>query len=104
MYAALLPFAGTDATPTLTSPKSHQILGDLYLEHWDLIEGKITDDHINKEITTGELAQHAEDWTAWVSVDGYVYNITGKPTVDSLPPPFTPPQNLRTSVVIPLFF
>ncbi|KAI4868876.1 hypothetical protein F4820DRAFT_408985 [Hypoxylon rubiginosum] len=77
MYAALLPFAGTDATPTLTSPKSHQILGDLYLEHWDLIEGKITDDHINKEITTGELAQHAEDWTAWVSVDGYVYNITG---------------------------
>lgn len=78
MYAHLLRFAGTDATANITHPKSDDILLMLYLEHPELIMGKVTDERPSQELTTGELARHTDPSDAWVSVGEHVYDVTGK--------------------------
>ncbi|KAI1766504.1 hypothetical protein GGR53DRAFT_208511 [Hypoxylon sp. FL1150] len=77
MYKHLLRFAGTDASAKITHPQRNDTLMSLYLEHPELIVGKITDEYINQKLTTGELARHTDPSNAWVSVGKYVYNVTG---------------------------
>jgi cytochrome b involved in lipid metabolism len=83
LYERILKYGGTDPTSLLRDnpdrdPINRDDLLELYLRRKHLIVAEVSDLYI-QEIPEGEIRRHSSpegDDGMWVTVDGYVYDVT----------------------------
>jgi cytochrome b involved in lipid metabolism len=89
MWHSLEAYLDTDATAALTmSGKPNRDLASLYEFEKDRIVARIADETV-AEIPEGEVTRHNDPWNsrgAWVVVNGFVYNVTGRRSCTSVNP------------------